>query len=180
MKITTTLTKAEGGPLVGFAVLPGVVSSIVALLLSALAACQFRGVSYGLGSKAPEPFSAKVCFRRIDCSGFVRWALWVATRGAVLLPDGSYLQNDWCAAQGFKHADSAAYANTALHDGHVRLCFHKPGGRGGDGIGHVWLVYGDGSGEAMTLESYGGHGPGRRPWNHQWFLDHVDDIYVLC
>lgn len=179
MIVTKSIAKATGGPLVGFAVLP----LAAALLLSALAACQFRGVGYGLGSKAPEghppqpQFSVKPNFRRIDCSGFVRWALWVATKGAVLLPDGSAVQNDWCAAMGLKRTD---YANCALQDGHVRLCFHRPNGRGGDRMGHVWLVYGDGSGVAMTLESYGGHGPGRRPWNHQWFLDHVDDVYVLC
>ena len=177
MKITTTLPKATDGPLVGFAVLP----VAAALLLSALAACQFRGVAYGLGSKAPESqppqpqFSVKPNFRRIDCSGFVRWALWVATKGAVLLPDGSYVQNDWCAARGFKHGDYKTYGNTALHDGHLRLCFHKPGGRGGDSIGHVWLVL-----NGKTLESFGGHGPGARDWDHPWFKDSVDDVYVLC
>ncbi len=168
MTITKTLASATGGPLIGFAVLPLAVS----LLLAALAACQFRGVRYGLGSKAPEPLSAKVCFRRIDCSGFVRWALWVATKGAVLLPDGSYVQNDWCAAMGFKRTD---YSNCTLHDGHVRLCFHKPNGHGGDSMGHVWICL-----NGKTLESFGGHGPGQRDFDHQWFLDHVDDCYVLC
>lgn len=168
MKITQTVPKATAGPLAGFAT----IIVTIALLLSALSACQFRGVSYGLGSKPPEPFSVKPNFRLIDCSGFVRWALWVATRGQLLLPDGSYVQHDWFTKQGFKLTD---YANAALQDGHLRIAFHAPNGRGGDGTGHVWLIY---AGE--TLESYGGHGPGRREWDHDWFTSHVDACYVIC
>lgn len=170
----TTLTKATTGPLTGFAVLP----LVIGLLLAAMNACVKRKVRYGLGAKAPEHkapadhFSAVPDFAAIDCSGWVRWAIFIATKGKVLIPDGSYVQNDYFREQGCKPTD---YHNCALRDGHVRIAFHRPGGRGGDKTGHVWICY-----NGFTLESFGGHGPGSRNWDHQWFLDHVDDTYVLC
>lgn len=173
MTITRTVSKAADGPLVGFAVL----ALSVPLLLAALAACVAKCVRYGLGSKAPQNdkdpvFSETPDFHAIDCSGFVRWALWVATRGRVLIPDGSYVQHDWFEDNDFKRTD---YSNAALRDGHLRIAFHSPGGRGGDGTGHVWLIFG-----GFTLESFGGHGPGRRNWDHEWFVSHVDACYVVC
>lgn len=161
------IIKAVDGPLKGFDTLPIDRQK----LLDGLAKCKSVPVHYGMGSKAHEPFSFPPDFTRIDCSGFVRWLIFHATGGQVLIPDGSYIQADDFQKYGFK---KGLYADAANKDNHVRICFHRPGGRGGDGIGHVWIVL---NGE--TLESYGGHGPGSRPFNHQWFLDHVDVVYVL-
>lgn len=161
-----TLTPGTGA-LEGFRVMP----LDTAKLEGGLHQCEAVPVHYGMGDKAPEPFSFPPNFHAIDCSGFARWVIFHATGGDVLMPDGSYVQSDWCEQHGFKKTD---YANAANHDGHVRIAFHHPGGRGGDGTGHVWIIL-----NGMSLESYGGHGPGSRSYSHQWFLDHVDACYVV-
>ena len=102
-------------------------------------------------------------FAAIDCSGYVRTLLDYASGGATdHIPDGSWMEDQWFALTGFAPTE---YANGALSDGHLRVAIHHPSGRGGDPVGHIWLVA-----NGHTMESYGGHGPGERPWNHPWFL----------
>lgn len=149
------LTKVVSGPLAGFTVAP----INLAKFADFKQRCYNAHVAYGFGSKDPNPGSGKVGFDEIDCSGFVRTLLMYACEGAMdAMPDGSYTQGEWLAAQGFKRSDPA---NCALADGHIRCCVHHPNGK--DETGHIWLVVGGSS--VHTVESFGGHGPGERAWN---------------
>jgi len=134
--------------------------------------CYDAHVGYGFGDKDPHPGSGQVDFATIDCSGFVRTLLDYASDGATApMPDGSWQEDSWFAKTGFKPTE---YATCALSDGHLRVAIHHPGGRGGDPVGHIWLAT-----NGHTIESYGGHGPGERPWNHPWFIASADDCFVL-
>ena len=164
------LPKQTTGPLAGYATLTVNIGKLIAYYGS----CVAHAVKYGLGAKDPHPGTFPPRYGAIDCSGFVRTILAYATAGQSAtygMPDGSWMEDNWFKVQGFK---PASYQDCANKDGHVRVAIHRPNGRGGDSTGHIWLVY---NGE--SLESYGGHGPGRRPWDHQWFVDHVDDCYVI-
>ena len=137
-----------------------------------LAACVARSVGYGLGCKAPAQF-LDACppeYRLIDCSGWVRAALANATRMRTLVPDGSVNMNDWCGAQGLKRSN---LVSTMLRDNIVRIAFHRP--NDADNIGHVWLTY-----NGMTMESWGGHGPGSRPWSTHILKILCTDVYILA
>jgi hypothetical protein len=165
------ITPATAGPLTGFATL----NINLSLMLAYIAAAMSKGVQYGFGAKDPNLGTWPIDYHSIDCSGFVRAALAYSTHGQTQrydMPDGSFLEADWFAAQGFK---KTSYDMTANVDEHVRVAIHRPNGHGGDPIGHIWLIF-----KGQSIESYGGHGPGRRAWNHQWFVDHVDECYVLC
>lgn len=132
-----------------------------------LHACMAAGVRYGLGAKAP--FHGAVPgrdFTRIDCSGFVREALW---HGGVAAPDGSVTQHDWAIGQGFV---PGTIADAARADGIVRIAFLSPKDSP-SGIGHVVLVT-----AAATLESHGGHGPDTRPWTGTGWQAHAA-VYAL-
>lgn len=108
----------------------------------------------------------------VDCSGYVRAILEYATAGGLSgMPDGSFVQDDWFKSQGFKASE---YAECGNNDNLVRVCVHRPNGRGGDPTGHIWLCV-----NVHTVESYGGHGPGNRPWNDALLVSLVDDVYVL-
>ncbi len=113
-------------------------------------------VTYGLGKKVP--FLGAVPgrdFTKVDCSGFIREALRLATTPPMAFPDGSVNQHDWIRAQGFaKSTVSAALQSDSL----VRIAFLRPQDTSSH-IGHVVLVAG-----AKTLESHGGVGPDSRTW----------------
>ena len=70
------------------------------------------------------------------------------------MPDGSWHQQEWADAKGFKHSLVAA---GALEDGRVRLACMKPLRSGG--IGHICLVH-----NGRTIESRSKTGPDRRAW----------------
>lgn len=110
-------------------------------------------ISYELGAKAR--FGAKPLrdFTKIDCSGFVRWLIHMAS--GVRMPDGSWNQRVWCQKQGFKQNPYKSVAG--LKDNRLRIAFIDPT-KGKSG--HVWLII-----NGKTIESYGGHGVGRRRWN---------------
>jgi len=162
------LSKAVSGPLSGYTVL----QFDMVKFDDFKQRCYDARVGYSFGAKDPNPGSGTVDFATIDCSGFVRTLVDYASNGAAKsLPDGSWMQDDWFARSGFKRTE---YAECALSDGCVRVAIHRAGGRGGDSTGHIWLAV-----NAHSVESYGGHGPGERPWNHPWFIAHVDDCFVL-
>src|SRR5262249_37324869 len=114
-------------------------------------------VTYGLGAKVP--FLNAVPgrdFDRVDCSGFVREALRLATTPTIAFPDGSVNQHDWIRAQGFAHSSIDAARQS---DGFVRIAFLRPQDSP-EHIGHVVLIS-----AARTLESHGHVGPDSRPWD---------------
>jgi hypothetical protein len=142
----------------------------IALLLELTAHMQGR-VGYGLGAKAPSLDCDSSAIHEIDCSGFVRYALYRSTLGRVITPDGSVEQHSWIEAHGFKQSTYDVNGAGAV-DSHLRIAFIQP--KDDNGIGHVWLIY-----RALTLESHGGKGVDRRPWNTPVLIDNVAAVYVL-
>jgi len=111
------------------------------------------GCRYGLGAKAPSLDCDTSAIHAIDCSGFVRYALYRAS--GVDIGDGSVQQHDGIELRGFKHS---TVADAGRRDGAVRIAFLSPAA--GRGIGHVMLVL-----DGETIESHGGVGPDRRVWD---------------
>lgn len=122
-----------------------------------LTACINHGVKYDFGAKCPEKSLGKlpIPFSKIDCSGYVRSAIAHASAGKIITPDGSWNQGAWLQAHGYKITD---HENCQLIDNHLRICVHHSDTL--DETGHVWFVL-----NGKTMESWGGHGPGSRPWN---------------
>jgi len=156
---------------------------------SALARLGFNCTRYGLGAKASEnPFFRNFrallgSIKRIDCSGFVRLVIYRATKGKVLLPDGSQNMRahfEELARDPQSGVRSVDYSEAAHYITPKRLfiCFIKPNARGCGDVGHVWLLVGR-KGKAMTLESHGGRGVDSRPWNTHVLLDEDFSCYEL-
>lgn len=135
-----------------------------------LASCQAKGIGYRLGAKAEDLLAVPPDYSEIDCSGWVRAAVAVATDGRLIMPDGSVNQNDWCEAHDLKRS---AYAACRLLDGLTRIGFVRPSPK--HWIGHVYLVH-----QGRTLESWGGHGPGSRPILSHILNAETTDVYVLA
>lgn len=135
-----------------------------------LALCASRGIGYRLGAKAHVLDAVPPDYDEIDCSGWVRAAVAVATDGRVILPDGSVQQNDWCASVGLKRSGPAALR---LFDGLTRIGFLRPSQA--HPVGHVYLCR-----LGRTLESWGGHGPGSRLVSTPVLSARTTDVYVLA
>ncbi len=135
-----------------------------------LAVCMARGIGYKLGAKADDLAGEPPDYDHIDCSGWVRAAVAVASGGQTTLPDGSVNQNDWCAASGLKRSTFAA---CRLQDGLTRIAFIRPTLK--HAIGHVYLAR-----NGRTLESWGGHGPGSRLVTTHVLSAETTDVYVLA
>lgn len=148
-------------------------------------------IHYLYGGKDPNLGSGLIDFPQgIDCSGWDRTVKDYATHSIMKqlgYPDGSYQQAVWCINNKLKcHRiySQQDYLNAVAKDGILRTGFHFPNGRGGDSVGHVFNLLFDPEDPASATngitsnESYGGHGPGERPYTHQWFLDHCD--LVVC
>lgn len=136
-------------------------------LLAGFAGCEGK-CGYLLGAKpAMESFPGR--FSESDCSGFVRWLIFHATGGKVLIPDGSFNQAEWCVGMKLKpcrYGDSGR-----LRDDRVRISFI----RARDGVpGHVWLVL-----NGQTIECCSRRGVCRRPWNSSVLLHGVSACFVL-
>lgn len=112
---------------------------------------------YKLGAKWLIGADSADCIGKpVDCSGYVRWLL--ARCGWTKFPDGSQVQWAYCEALGLHKLDHYADLRYAQHDpSRVFIAFKRATK---SGHGHVWLVL-----EGQTIESYGGVGVGRRPWN---------------
>lgn len=136
--------------------------------------CQLHGVTYSLGAKA-NPLSQQAgSIAALDCSGFVRWALYHAsllwkTGMPLVIPDGSVQQHDWCDAQ---RMESCPIAEGKQSDGILRIAFLSP--KDGGGVGHVMLIQ-----DGFTLESHGHKGPDRRRWLSQTFMSKCT-VYKLA
>ncbi len=104
-----------------------------------------------------------------DCSGFVRYVVYQATSKKVSLSEGSWGQHEWCKTSKL---ETVAYSTARESDGWLRLAFINPEGK--DKPGHVWMIL-----DGKTLESYGGHGPGRRSWDTGVLVKRVGACYKL-
>jgi hypothetical protein len=95
--------------------------------------------------------------------------MYKATGGAVHMPDGSWIQHDWCKHQKFMTADYNTDARQ--QDNWLRIAFLPKHEKH---PGHVWLVL-----NGKTLESHGHKGPDRRLWSTS-ALKKVNACYVLA
>lgn len=154
--------------------IPALSLGLMHLLVGKLEA---RSVPYLWGGKAPSPgCDSNDITRGLDCSGLSEWLANRATDGALILPEGSANQHQWCLDQGLHKVDYRNIGEYGVNeDGTPRLfiCFEDitP-----EHSGHVWYV--DGSTKA-TMESYGHHGPGSRPYDLPMFLDIVSACFEL-
>lgn len=124
--------------------------------------CRDAGVHYGLGAKVPHHGAVPgKDFEAVDCSGFVREAIFRATAPPVKnFPDGSVNQHDFIRGKGFAKGSPA---DGLKKDGTVRMAFLRPQDSP-HGIGHVAFIH-----NGRTLESHGGVGPDSREWtNTAW------------
>ena len=137
-----------------------------AKLVSVVTNMRTAKVEYKLGAKAPSLKSLVSDIKQIDCSGFVRYAMYQATSGAVIMPDGSWNQDDWCRKQGFAAVNYQKTAGTLDH--RLRIAFMH------GGIGHVWFVL-----DGQTIESRGHVGPSRRDWQTPILFNHACKCYLL-
>lgn len=129
----------------------------------------FIYVDYKMGSKPPLGGIPGINFTTADCSGYLRWLIWAASYGKTKLPLGSWHQRVWCQKQGFK---PVVYKDVAmLEDSRLRVAFTNPRS---SHAGHTWLVI-----NAQSIESYGGHGAGRRDWDTPVLLNNADWAFVL-
>jgi hypothetical protein len=128
-----------------------------------------HGTAYGLGSKAPSLGADADSYDAIDCSGESRVLAYHGTNGALVLPDGSYTQHQWCIDQKLHTVD---YRDIGKYGkGRLFIAFENPAP-----IGHVWLV--DGT-KLVTLESHGHAGPSSRPWDLCMFFSIVSACYEI-
>ena len=120
--------------------------------------CRDAGVKYGLGAKVPYHKAPPSTWKKkkIDCSGFVREAIRLATKAK--FPDGSVVQHDWVRDRDFSRCDRS---EGKLNDDYVRIAFMRPQDLS-QGIGHVVLIA-----KGWTYESHGGTGPNSREWTVQ-------------
>jgi hypothetical protein len=136
------------------------------LLLDITVASDFLGscmhssprVKYGLGAKiSPHGATPGTDFTKVDCSGFVREAIWRATTPHFNFPDGSVVQHDWVRDKGYERSTRT---DALLEDGKIRIVFLRPQDTSSH-IGHVALVH-----NGKTIESHGGVGPNTRAWTN--------------
>ena len=149
-----------------------------------LALMEYRGTTYGLGSKVADLNASPPTFitpggsptNTLDCSGFQRYAMLHCA--GLLMPDGSVNQLDFLAGKGFKHHSIASGENYTdnLAANVLYLCFCRTGSRG-EGIGHIWAVYGGQNGH--TAESYGGVGPGSRSPQTPVLVRIATDVFAI-
>ena len=145
------ITQEGTGELEGF----DTITVDIPYLKALMAQCVAAGVRYLMGGKARDVKAVPLDTHEIDCSGFMRWLLYHATHGALLLPDGSFMEGQALALDGFKPSDPANCANT---DNRVRVCIHVADDK--DRTGHIWLCL-----NGVTYESHGGVGVSSRAWN---------------
>ena len=136
-------------------------------------------IQYLWAGKDPNVGSGAIDFKAgIDCSGWFRTLVNYITHGILDPGDGSYNQGHDLIDLGFRHfsigSESEYLDHATANDNLFRVGFHWPNGRNGDSVGHVFPIMHD-----HTSESYGGHGPGERPAEHSWFLQHCDLIVVI-
>jgi cell wall-associated NlpC family hydrolase len=127
-------------------------------------------VRYLMGAKAPSIDCDPARITRLDCSGWVRYAIHRA--GGPTLPDGSVQQREWAVAHGLRrlaHYSDVHY--TADDPDRLFLCFLAPNA---GKAGHVWLVR-----AGRTMESCGGRGVCSRSWDTAVLALNADAAYEL-
>jgi hypothetical protein len=153
----------------------------VGVVLDALAALIHR-VPYKMGGKA-HPLGMSIAHFLedrgpvgIDCSGFVRWLLFLASGGAVNISDGTFNQRDFFRARAdVLHLPSSPYAVCAQHDDVLRVAGFVKSNK--VTFGHIWIVH-----NGLTGESHGKPSGGidRRPWDHPHLVHTATWCYAIA
>ena len=121
---------------------------------------------YKLGAKANPLDTPPASIKKIDCSGFARYAINYCTSQTI--PDGSVNQHKWIKDNKFKESTVEDAKND---DGYIRIAFLEPDETG---HGHVLLIF-----RGRTYESSSGtQGVGSRIWGSQSFMSKMK-VYVL-
>ncbi len=121
---------------------------------------------YGFGKKASPLSTSPSKVTEIDCSGFVRYLLYQVTNGGVVIPDGSWAQDEWFRKHRFPQVE---YATAAKLDGVLRLGYFS------GSPGHIWFIQ-----NGKTIESHGkSRGPNRRSWNTSVLQTKVQRCYEV-
>jgi len=124
------------------------------LFLSCFMHC-YKRVKYLYGGKTPSLGCDSSAFSVVDCSGFVAWILYRATRGLLALNMGSQQMREWFQNLGARNVDYQDAAQGA--PGRLFLGVLLPSS---DGIGHVFLMS-----DGVTYESHGHFGVDSRKWD---------------
>lgn len=121
-------------------------------------------VGYSLGAKAESMTQDSHDIKEIDCSGFIRFALYKSVSDLKGLPDGSVQIHSWCKQQGFYKLNSYHdIVHTVKDPNRLFLAFLEPSG---GHPGHIWTIY-----MGKTQESHGGVGVSSRPWDSKVLLN---------
>jgi hypothetical protein len=129
---------------------PKLIAVDVAHLMEICDQMEAAGVQYLFGGKAS--LHAEISsIKAIDCSGFVRYAMYNASVLCLDITDGSINQEAWCKNYGLTEVDYKKEGG--LRDGKLRIAFMH-----GE---HVWFVL-----DGQTIESSRtGGGPKRLAWD---------------
>lgn len=124
---------------------------------------------YKWGAKAPSLTADTSTIDLLDCSGFSRYAVARASNQAIIMPDGSEMQRDWCTAQGLTRVP---YVQKTFQDNYEGLCiaFIERGA-----TRHVWFVH---EGETYECSPSVG-GVGSRIWSSGVLRRNVTDCFVF-
>jgi hypothetical protein len=114
--------------------------------------------------------------RRIDCSGWSRYGAAKASGQRLVLPDGSWAQNQWCEAEGLQRVE---YKTVSRPQSERLYIAFIPIENSADGSLHVWFVLCGPGGPGTTLESHGRAGIHSRAWDTPVLLREVGACYVL-
>ena len=129
------------------------------------------GWSYGLGCKIIPPSlqgtdlmgtsEDGIHVTKVDCSGFVQWAIYHLTAGTLQILDGT-------STDQYNEFQSSGYSECTVEDGHLtdgilRLAYLSPENTSDD-IGHILLIC-----DGMTYESRGSVGPSTQQWGAQGY-----------
>lgn len=132
-------------------------------------ACRAAGVPYKFGGKW-TPLQAPLPVSGIDCSGFVRGAVYHASKAVpghpgypLLLPEGSWAQHQWAKA----NLRPCPYTDGLKTDGVIRLAYLSAKFANGRMVqpAHIMLIQ-----NGWTIESHGSKGPNRRQWLSRGFM----------
>lgn len=110
----------------------------------------------------------------MDCSGYIRSLVFYASKERLLLPEGSAEQWEWLERsgmtalsgplKGYDHVRPLSAADPIRtqdsHPGNLSPLYIAFIETTPLHAGHVWFIV-----DGTTIECYGGHGVGSRPWN---------------
>ena len=128
----------------------------------------FGSCKYKLGAK-PKVIYPPEKIKYSDCSGYVRYVLYHTVEPAIILPSGSWYQEQWAIA----NLTPCQYSDASKLDSIVRIAFIGKAARQNK-PGHVWLIV-----NGRTVECYGGVGAGRREWDIPVLVERKPRCYII-